>query len=92
MIKKNGAGQTILGAILGAALLGGTAVSAHAERDDRCERDVHRAEQNLDKAIRKHGGGNSKKCASGVICATSIEMRISAISVEGLRFASVARP
>jgi hypothetical protein len=55
MIKKNGAGQTILGAILGAALLGGTAVSAHAERDDRCERDVHRAEQNLDKAIRKHG-------------------------------------
>ena len=55
MIKKNWAGQTILGAILGAALLAGTAVSAHADRDDHCERDVHRAEQNLDKAMRKHG-------------------------------------
>ena len=55
MIKKNRAGQTILGAILGAALLAGSAVPAHAERDESCERDVHRAQQNLDKAIRKHG-------------------------------------
>lgn len=55
MTNKNRAGQVILGALLGASLLAGTAVPAHADQDERCRRDVHRAEQNLDKAIRKHG-------------------------------------
>ena len=55
MTNKNRAGQVILGALLGASLLAGTAVPAHADQDERYRRDVHRAEQNLDKAIRKHG-------------------------------------
>lgn len=32
------------------------AVTARAvDRDDKCEKQVHRAEQNLDKAVHKHG-------------------------------------
>ena len=55
MIGKKMLGQTILGALLGASLLAGTALPAHADQDERCRRDIQKAEQNLDKAIRKHG-------------------------------------
>ena len=55
MIGKKMLGQTILGALLGASLLAGTALPAQAEQDERCRRDIQKAEQNLDKAIRKHG-------------------------------------
>ncbi len=55
MSFKKTFGQTMLGAALGASLLAGTAVSAHADQDDRCRRDIHKAQESLDKAIRKHG-------------------------------------
>ncbi|MGC2194895.1 MAG: hypothetical protein WA628_09470 [Terriglobales bacterium] len=48
-------GRTILGAVLGASLLATAAIPAHADQDDKCRRDIHKAEQNLEKAIRKHG-------------------------------------
>ena len=41
--------------ILSASLVIGIAIPALADQDDRCRRDIHRAEQNLDKAARKHG-------------------------------------
>jgi hypothetical protein len=47
--------RTTLSAMLGASLLAGVATPAHADRDDQCRRDIQKAEQNLDKAIRKHG-------------------------------------
>jgi len=47
--------KTMLSAILGASLLAGTAIPAHADRDDNCRRNIQKAEQNLDKAVRKHG-------------------------------------
>ena len=53
--KKQVIGPTILGAVLSVSLVVGTATPANADQDDRCRRDVHRAEQNLEKAIHKHG-------------------------------------
>jgi len=47
--------KAILCAMLGASLLIGVATPAHADRDDKCRRDVHKAEENLEKAVRKHG-------------------------------------
>jgi hypothetical protein len=55
MSLRKAFGQTMLGAVLSASLLAGTAIPAHADQDDRCRRDIHKAQQNLDKAIRKHG-------------------------------------
>ncbi len=42
-------------AMLGASLLVGVATPARADRDDKCRRDIQKAEENLDKAVRKHG-------------------------------------
>lgn len=46
-------GKTILCAMLGASLMAGAATPARA--DDKCSRDIHKAEENLQKAVRKHG-------------------------------------
>lgn len=48
-------GKTMLCAILGASLLAGTATPARADRDDKCRHDMQKAEENLEKAVRKHG-------------------------------------
>ena len=43
---------------LGASLMAACALPAHADRDDRderCRHDVQKAEQSLEKAVRKHG-------------------------------------
>jgi ribulose kinase len=48
-------GKTMLCAMLGASLLAGVATPARADRDDKCRNDIRRAEQNLEKAVRKHG-------------------------------------
>jgi hypothetical protein len=45
--------KTTLCALLTISLLAG--VSTPARADDKCMRDIHKAEQNLDKAIHKHG-------------------------------------
>ena len=55
MSWKQAMGPTLLGTVLSACLMVGNAIPAHADRDDRCRHDVQRAEQNLEKAIRKHG-------------------------------------
>jgi hypothetical protein len=55
MLAKKVVGPAFLGAVLSASLLVGTAIPANADQDDRCRRDVHKAEQNLEKAIQKHG-------------------------------------
>lgn len=55
MLAKKVFGPAFLGAVLSASLLVGTAIPANADQDDRCRRDVHKAEQNLEKAIQKHG-------------------------------------
>ena len=44
--------------MLSASLIAGAAIPAHADQDDWCRHDVHRAEQNLDKAIQRHGEHN----------------------------------
>jgi uncharacterized membrane protein YccC len=52
MTRKSG----ILAAILAAFFVFGSAVPSRAvDRDDKCERRVHQAEENLQKAIRRHG-------------------------------------
>lgn len=51
-------GKGLLFGALAVSLLGGLAIPARADRDDhheRCERDVRKAERNLDNAIHKHG-------------------------------------
>ncbi len=51
-------GKGLLFGALAFSVLGGMAIPAHADRDDhheRCERDVHKAERNLENAVRKHG-------------------------------------
>jgi ribulose kinase len=48
-------GKTMLCAMLGASLLAGVATPARADRDDKCRNDIRKAEQNLEKAVRKHG-------------------------------------
>jgi hypothetical protein len=47
--------RTILSAMLAIALLAGVATPARADRDDKCQRDIHKAEENLEKAVHKHG-------------------------------------
>ena len=47
-----------LTATLGVSLLAACAMPAYADhddRDDRCRRDVHKAEERLERAIQKHG-------------------------------------
>jgi hypothetical protein len=53
-LKKTFA-ETMLCAMLGVSLLAGVATPARADRDDRCRRDLHKAEENLERAVRKHG-------------------------------------
>lgn len=51
-------GKTLWFALLSVSLLGAAAIPARADRDDRhehCERAIHKAERNLDKAVRRHG-------------------------------------
>jgi hypothetical protein len=48
-------GKTVLCAMLGASLLAGAATPARADRADKCRRDIRKAEENLEKAVRKHG-------------------------------------
>ena len=55
MSLKKMIAKTILCAMLGIALLAGLATPARADRDDKCSRDIHKAEENLEKAVRKHG-------------------------------------
>jgi hypothetical protein len=46
----------LLAIILAAFFLFGSAVPGRAlDRDDKCERRIHRAEENLERAIRRHG-------------------------------------
>jgi hypothetical protein len=55
MFKKLGKTGLLAGAVFGLLLFGG-APRAHADdRDDKCERKIHKAEENLRKAERKHG-------------------------------------
>lgn len=53
MSFKRTLGKMMLCAMLGASLLAGTATPVRA--DDKCGRDIHKAEENLEKAVRKHG-------------------------------------
>jgi glycerol kinase len=55
MSLKKVFGKTMLCAALGASLLAGVATPANADRDDACRRQVRKAEENLNKAVRKHG-------------------------------------
>lgn len=46
----------VMAAILVAFFLFGGALPTRAlDRDDKCERRIHRAEENLERAIRRHG-------------------------------------
>jgi len=46
----------VLAVILAAFFLFGSALPARAlDRDDKCQRRIHRAEESLERAIRKHG-------------------------------------
>ncbi|MBZ5655265.1 MAG: hypothetical protein LAO56_08285 [Acidobacteriia bacterium] len=47
-------------ALLSIAGLVATSVPARADRDDKCERRIHQAEQDLRKAVERHGE-NSKQ-------------------------------
>ena len=52
-MRKN---QGFLAAILAAFFLMCSAIPTQAmDRDEKCERRIHQAEANLEKAIRKHG-------------------------------------
>jgi len=42
----------------GVSLLPGVATPAHAGRDDKCRRDIRKAEETLEKAVRKHSEGS----------------------------------
>lgn len=56
MFDNKAFAKSVSCALLGFSLLAGTALPSHArDRDDACRRQVQKAEQNLDKAIRKHG-------------------------------------
>ncbi len=55
MSLKQMIGKTLLSAMLGASLVAGVATPARADRDDRCRHDIRRAEQNLEKAVHRHG-------------------------------------
>lgn len=47
--------KTLLCAVLGASLMAVVATPARADRDDKCSRDIRKARENVDKAVRKHG-------------------------------------
>lgn len=49
-------GKKLLALAFGAMLLAGSASPAFAESRGDCERRIHNAEVNLQKAIRRHGG------------------------------------
>lgn len=51
-------GKTMLCAMLGASLLAGVPTPAHADRDAKCRRDIRKAEEKLENAVRKHGEGS----------------------------------
>jgi len=61
MSVKNLFGRTAAFAVVGGLLSFAGAIPAHADRDDhdrdreKCERRVHKAEENLERAVRKHG-------------------------------------
>jgi hypothetical protein len=48
-------GKTMLCAALVAYLWAGVTTPARADRGDACRRQIRKAEENLEKAIRKHG-------------------------------------
>ena len=55
MFKNLGKTGLLAGAVFGLLLLGG-APRAHArDRDEKCERKIHKAEENLERAVRRHG-------------------------------------
>jgi len=58
MSLKKMFGKTMLCSMLGASLLAGVGTPAHADRDDRCRHDTQKAEEKLEKAVRKHGEGS----------------------------------
>jgi hypothetical protein len=46
----------VMAAVLAAFFLFGSALPTRAlDRNDKCERRIHKAEQNLERAIRRHG-------------------------------------
>lgn len=55
MQLKSVLGKGILSAVIGMALLTGLPTAVHAEHQDRCHRDIEKAEHNLAKEARKHG-------------------------------------
>ena len=53
--------KTGIAVLLGASLMLGGSVAVHAQPGDRhyrCERRIRRAEQNLERAIARHGAGS----------------------------------
>ncbi len=46
--------KAMICAMLGASLLVGVATPADADRDDECRRDIRKAEEKVEKAVRKH--------------------------------------
>jgi F0F1-type ATP synthase membrane subunit b/b' len=45
----------LAGAMFGLLLFGGAPRAHAADRDDKCERKIHKAQENLEKAERRHG-------------------------------------
>lgn len=56
-MQTNWYGKVIWSGVLGVSLMAGAAMPAFAyrDRDDDCQKNVAKAERNLDKAVRKHG-------------------------------------
>jgi hypothetical protein len=57
-------GKTMLCGTLGASLLAGVAIPACAERNDKCRRDIQKAEHNLEQAVRQTRRAQSPGCAA----------------------------
>ena len=47
--------KLLIAALIVVGFLGGTVTVWAADRDDKCEKRVHKAQEQLEKAVRKHG-------------------------------------
>lgn len=47
--------RAVIAVVLAGFVLAGGSVPAWASEHDKCEHRIHKAEQNLDKAVRRHG-------------------------------------
>ena len=48
-------GKLLIAALIVSGFLGGSVTVWAVDRDDKCEKRVHKAEEQLEKAVRKHG-------------------------------------